>query len=256
MPEILETICSVFILNKYIKGTIIYEIELLGNSSSKFLFNNNLFPSKIEEIDYKGKLIIVKLNNNHSILIHCGLFGFLSFIKLPYSRLKLNLGSLQLYYNDKRNFGYVKLTRNDEVIKKLSKLGICCDSLTNLEKLNTNSNMNIASFLLDQKKISGIGNYLRAEILHNAKIHPLSITKNINKQYLINAIFETYNSFLKQINYNLFNKDILLFKKYNFSIYKQKLCSHGCIVEKLKLNNRYLYWSPQCQNSTNLPLKN
>ena len=55
--------------------------------------------------------------------------------------------------------------------------------------------------MMDQTQLSGIGNYLKAEILYDVGLSPLNIIENIPQQY----IKKLYNSSIKLINksYNL-----------------------------------------------------
>jgi len=62
-------------------------------------------------------------------------------------------------------------------------------------------NKQICDYLLDQKRISGIGNYLRSEILYRSRIRPDRSLKNLSDEELellriesIKTVRESYDS--------------------------------------------------------------
>lgn len=128
-----------------------------------------------------------------------------------------------LYFNDYRKMGFVEITESLEGYFK--KNGPCLMTAALIEKgdLNANDadtdyatidiwnkcvsnnrlkNKNIGEFLMEQKYVSGIGNYLRAEILYRCKISPFRELKDITeteKKTLYKVIIDTiYESYIKQ----------------------------------------------------------
>lgn len=86
----------------------------------------------------------------------------------------------RIYYYDQRNFGTLKFCLSrQELMNKLSSLGpdILQLETTTVDALVTilqaqRPTLNICRLLMDQSKISGIGNYLLAEGLYRANIDP------------------------------------------------------------------------------------
>lgn len=144
----------------------------------------------ITEIDAKGKKIIFMLEDEEGtepvfLVSSLMMEGKWIWEKEKHSNLSLELESIEgknrsLYFNDSRHFGTIEIAFGEEaLLKRLSDIGP--DLLTNditdeewLKKIrNTRlKNKKIGLYLMEQKYFSGIGNYLRAEILYAAKISP------------------------------------------------------------------------------------
>jgi len=133
-------------------------------------------------IHSKGKFIWFDVNKENYIWITLGLTGNLSQTKNSYSRLRFTFAKKSIYFNDMRNFGTVKFifgsTATAKLDKKLKSLGfdithkkITSSILSKILKGSKNIKsgipdfMPIAKFLLNQSKIAGVGNYIRAEVI-------------------------------------------------------------------------------------------
>ncbi len=93
----------------------------------------------------------------------------------------------KIYYRDARNFGTLIFSLSaDELDKKLASLGadMLVEDTTEemfLEAMNkSKQNRNICKFLMDQSKLSGVGNYILAEGLYRARIDPFASLEEIN----------------------------------------------------------------------------
>lgn len=93
----------------------------------------------------------------------------------------------KIYYRDPRNFGTLIFSLSAlELENKLASLGP--DMLDNnttedvfLEAMNKSTQKrNVCKFLMDQSKISGVGNYILAEGLYRARIDPFASLDEIN----------------------------------------------------------------------------
>jgi uracil-DNA glycosylase len=85
----------------------------------------------------------------------------------------------RIYYHDPRSFGTLKFcTSRMELAAKLAALGpdILSDTFTEADFVSivnsTRPSTNICRFLMDQSKVSGVGNYLLAEGLYKANVDP------------------------------------------------------------------------------------
>ena len=155
----------------------------------------HLFPQKavdvILEWNCKGKFMYVLLDDGdrghtepdfqRSIWISLGMSGL--FVSEAAHKLDnrharwymelLDLDSLNkkcIYYHEQRNFGTLRFSLSREALaEKLQSLGpdLLCENTTTNDFINIISaqrpQTNICKFLLDQSKISGIGNYILAE---------------------------------------------------------------------------------------------
>lgn len=148
---------------------------------------------KITAVERRAKLLIFRLSGKENLVLHLRLAGQLVLSKPdsphdPYLHavLKLSDGRTarsgprfkwELRFNDSRKFGYINLVESDAKLAKLvSRYGPePLDDLTEekFAEILGKSRRRIKDLLLDQKKISGIGNIYANEALWLARVHPL-----------------------------------------------------------------------------------
>lgn len=176
------------ILHKNITGLKVIKGRYLKKpieGVSEFLKN---LPTKVNDIKSKGKFLYITFNNGFYLMVTFGLKGGFDTQKNGSERVEFMTEIGPLYYIDQRNFGTLKFTNSiDIVLKKLNEIGDdIMDKNTSLDIFKTNirnkKNLKkqIAIVLLDQKYISGIGNYLRADGLYLAGISPFRNVEDIN----------------------------------------------------------------------------
>jgi formamidopyrimidine-DNA glycosylase len=122
-----------------------------------------------------------------------------------------------------------------------------------------NLDKKIGNILINQKIISGIGNYLRADILWLSKINPFKKVKNLSEQELEyifnNSKILTWGIYDEKIalKLNIINKNTKLPAKYNrlFFIYLQDKDIYGNKVIKKELyegsQKRFIHYVPNIQ---------
>jgi len=170
-----------------------------------------------------------------------------------------------LYFYDMLSFGTFKVITNiDELNKKLKKLGPdIMDLDTNfylfLERLRKYDDKIIGIVLMNQKCISGIGNYLRADILWLSQISPFRLVKKITDDELYkiyyNARLLTYGDYDrdKAIILGIIKKRDKIPKDYerDFFVYDQEEDIYGNKVIKEELyegsQKRYIYYVKKLQ---------
>jgi DNA-formamidopyrimidine glycosylase len=183
MPEGPEVLDYYNFIEPLLRNKILNSFDILsGKYLKKDLVNLCVFkeklPSKIKDIIVKGKTIFITLDNKHSLVITHGMSGYWSDDEEKHSRVKFSLSEVsELFYVDPRNFGTIIISLNEEELYfRQNKLGpyVLNDSLTFdtfYSRINKKPKSKIAVALLDQNLISGIGNYLRCDILWYAKIN-------------------------------------------------------------------------------------
>lgn len=174
----------------------------------------NALPLKLINVKTKGKFIYWELENGFYLLNTLGLSGGWSYKKnstsqyqmpklleyidkskievyllksLDHLNVEFIFGHEKLVFFDMLSFGTLKIIKNHEtLLSKLNTIGPdIMDETTTLEifkskiKSNTNFNKSIGIVLLNQKLISGIGNYIRADALWLAKINPFKLVKKM-----------------------------------------------------------------------------
>jgi formamidopyrimidine-DNA glycosylase len=288
MPELPEVETIRRDLSEKIVGARIVSVELkdkkLGEAKN---FAKFLVGQKISAVERIGKLLILKISAKQFLLIHLKMTGQLVFEdkeeliagghefakgsvleeiggKLPnkYTRFILNFaGDKKLFFNDTRRFGYVKLVDNNELIAIKSRFGI--EPLQNnftlpaLKKIFAGRRVPVKSILMDQQKISGIGNIYASEILFAARIKPTRLAESLTAQE-ITKIFQTAKAILKNAikhrgttfsdyvdasgNKGGFSK---LLKVYERAGESCQVC--GGKIENIKISGRSTYYCPKCQ---------
>jgi len=144
-------------------------------------------PHHILSVDCKGKFIYFELEDGTCLFSTLGMSGNWTNKPDKYSRIKFRLHTDDLlYYNDQRNFGTFKWTNAEALTKKLASLGP--DPLQDTIYISEfkdrllAKDRTMAETLMDQSVFSGIGNYLKAEILWCARISPHRKTSELTDE--------------------------------------------------------------------------
>ena len=246
-------------------------------------------PLKVIDIKTKGKFLYFILEKDFFIFSTLGLSGgwtyksnssknyefpqLLDYIPnekmIQYKKTVLNHLNVvfettkgSVYYYDTLSFGTLKVVNKiKELENKLKSLAPdIMDKTTTYTVFNNqikkikNNEKEIGLALMDQKVISGIGNYLRSDILWLSKISPFrkikDLTNNDLKKIYKNAKLLTlgeynFNSAIKTKNVKKTNK---LPKNYgrDFFVYKMKEDIKGNPIIKIPLYTgkikRFIYW--------------
>jgi DNA-formamidopyrimidine glycosylase len=258
------------------------------------LINNT--PMTIMSIDSKGKFLWFKLKDSNDKIIYLmntfGLTGRWSFRLDKNSRFKMVIQSntqpkkkYSLYYTDPRNFGTIEFTDKEDIVqKKLDRLApdILKNEMSNMDLVRmlkhyrdtSRKDKNLVKILMDQEAIvSGIGNYLVAEILYDAKLNPhrglddltddeiLNLAKSmrrISKQaYYNNAsgYMEHFKQFMKthssRVDSGIFpnyHSDVKSKKKFEFKVYQKKKDPNDNEVQNDEIiKGRTIHWVKEVQ---------
>lgn len=244
-------------------------------------FLNNV-PTKVTDINTKGKFMYITFDNGFYLMVTFGLTGGWDIQKNGNERIELLTNKESLYYLDQRNFGTFKFTKSiDKINEKLNEIGndiMEKNTTFDIFKTNIKNKKNlekqIAIILLDQKYISGIGNYLRADGLYLAKISPFRTVENITDVEML-TLYDNLR-YLSYLHYNLkegINQGIIkhsnsdknkpdpkkyLLVKYTkkglyhndkkpYIIYRQDRDLFGEEIVTDDLNKRTIYWVPTRQ---------
>lgn len=171
------------------------------------------------------------------------------------SRKKELITPISFY--DMRNFGTLKFCLNlSELDAKLDSLGFdwldefsqpTLSDFLALSKQAARYKRPLAVFLMDQKKTSGIGNYILSEVLFKTSIHPNATCEALNQEAwedLYHAIKSTIQeSYASQSPYAT-----AAYKEFSFSIYAQKFTPSGAVVVRsVGTHKRTVHWDPNVQ---------
>jgi len=168
-----------------------------------------LVGASVVEVGRRAKVLLIELSSKYSLVIHLKMTGQLVFRsdkqrfgaghpnaslvgELPDKSTRVTLtfsdGS-QLFFNDQRKFGWVRLLPTAEVVnldffKKVGPepLSDDFDWRQMKERLVRRKNTTIKAALLDQTVIAGVGNIYADESLWGAKLHPSTLVKDVSSQ--------------------------------------------------------------------------
>ena len=281
MPELPEVETIRIGAKKKLVGKTIKSIEV----KVQRLFKGNcsdIINSRIIDIKRVGKVLQVLLNNNQSILIHLKMTGQLVYqpkdkkiscavgghmqkaygSNLPHKHTHIiytfSDGS-KLYFNDLRKFGWNKVILSKDKDKFLGPDKFGPEPKTKEFNINYlkkifQTNKKIKEVLIDQQKISGMGNIYSNDALYWAGILLDRIAKSLN------------NSEIKKLK-NSIEKVISLGLKYGGSsentyvniegkrgkymdmtaTYQQKTDPKGHLLKRQKIGSRSAFYCGLCQ---------
>lgn len=257
MPELPEIKLTVNQLNKYLKGAEI--LRITGDGRYKGQQFKIKLPLKIISIQHKGKFIYWTLDNGEYIFNTLGLSGHWSTSKEP------NV-SIELYYKKGNTLGklylidqlhYATFSIQSDLEAKLKQLGpdmLETDYETFKTQLDKYPDELIGSALMNQRIISGVGNYIRAEALYKSKLSPYRKIKDISDSQM-RILYKSIVDIIKA-SYKAGGASVTFYKNINGKegTYENKMSVYGHEIDKLgnpvkheKLDDRTIYWVPAIQ---------
>ena len=167
-----------------------------------------------------------------------------------------------LYYNDLRQFGWIKIVQSSKLkdqsfFKDLGPEFFKDLTLEKFQQIVSKSNLAIKVLIMDQKKMSGVGNIYANDALFEAKIDPRRKAKELSEA----EIKKLYDAILKVLKKGLESGGASELSYVNvlgqeggyqkhFLVYGRegercKKC--GGEIKKIKLGGRGTYFCPKCQ---------
>jgi len=307
MPENVEVaIIAQYLLEKLKKYKLTSMMVLSGRYTHGALEGDDLLtlngPFKISDINSKGKFMWFTLLNNKKsdifIMNTLGLTGEWGFEKgistrIAFTFVHSNGREKTLYYSDQRNFGTIKITSDiNDLMKKTNKLApdalktkftdeeFYNETLEFINKYPKQKNKEIVKILMEQDVgkgiLSGIGNYLSADILNFAQISPHRKLNSLSEdeiydlghaikyttklayynnttgymQTMLNYVEKHRNDILDKKLPN-YHSDIKLQKNaiFSFRVYQQDHDPDGNpVIGEEIIKGRRTYWAPLSQH--------
>lgn len=290
MPELPEVETIRMGLEKYLVGHKIVGVDV---KLAKMVTGNtaHVIGAKVKAIRRAGKGLIIDLDNDYSIAIHVKLTGQLIYRgpnapkvvhlskskvgsvpnKFTHVTFTLDRGGV-LYYNDFRQFGWIKIVKEDEVAKLpfFKELGPEF-TLPNLKstpaqkkltrqmfvEILSKSAAPVKAVLMDQQKMGGVGNIYANDGLYLAGIDPRRKAKSLSDVEM-KKLYESLLEVLKRgLTYGGASELAFVdalgqegnYQKY-FLVYGQEdeACpNRNGIIRKIKLGGRGTYFCEKCQ---------
>jgi len=265
MPELPEVETIRLGLEERLSGALIKTIDIRDQKLTRGQVDL-LTMRKLVENNYlikfgrHGKNLLFFLSNDMILFWHLGMTGGFKiseiYEELPHLRAYLETDKGYLLYSDIRRFGKVG------VVKSVNELRKGIDPFEDnylyesFYKLLASSKA-IKSFLLDQEKISGIGNIYADEILWKAKILPNRPASSLfpdETKRLFNIIPIVLREAIKYrgttiSDYRDINSDRGEYSEMLKVYGKEGKPCNECqgIIKKIKLGGRSSYFCPDCQ---------
>lgn len=215
-------------------------------------------PLKVKSVNCKGKFIWWEFENSDlSMWNTLGMSGWWYHQDYKHNNLSFKIGHSFIHFNDVRNFGTIKICTKNNLEKKLNCLGPDVLQDDNLEEFKKRLNRKrkdtyIGSALMDQKVISGVGNYLRADILYVSKISPFREIQKL-KEKEIELLYKNCRLISERAfkiqNNQKFENDLIhpsMGERF-FFIYSKDKDIKGNKVITAKLGTRTVHWVPKVQ---------
>ena len=270
MPELPEVETIKKQLGKYLVGHKILSVDV----RVKKIFPKNqekLVGAKIKGTRRFGKVLVVDLDNGFSFLVHLKLTG-----QLIYSSPKLRNESSKfthvifnldknacLLFNDSRKFGWIKVEKTSEVereafIKKLGPEPLRDLTLKKFRIILASSRRPIKVFLLDQAKISGVGNIYDNDALWLARILPQRPANSLNAKEAKKLYLAVNEVLQRGLKYEGASDQWYLTAEGKKGSYQDHFLVYGrqgelCLncrkekIRKVRLGGRGTYFCPKCQ---------
>jgi formamidopyrimidine-DNA glycosylase len=164
-----------------------------------------MLQSNVIAVRRRAKVLLIDLSSHYSVVIHLKMTGQLVYVgetrfgaghpndslvnALPDKSTRVTIeffDTSQLYFNDQRKFGWMKLIATAEVpdmdfMRRVGPEPLEAD-FTPAQfsaRFKRRTNTSIKAALLDQSVVAGVGNIYADESLWGAKIHPKRLVKTI-----------------------------------------------------------------------------
>jgi formamidopyrimidine-DNA glycosylase len=186
MPELPEVETIRRHLAPHVEGRTLRRLEVLDERWTRPLAGVEVAAAvegrRVERLGRRGKYLIWELAGDVYLLQHLRMTGTLLLDPLgapPHTRVWLRLDGHDLAYTDPRRFGTGELAlgraAHDAFFAARLGLEPFDEEFTtaHLHALARTSRAPVKAFLLDQKRIAGVGNIYADEALYRARIHPL-----------------------------------------------------------------------------------
>lgn len=267
MPERAEVACVASEINDKLSGTILQKVIIYPRAKEKRL-NELVIGSILLGVISYGKKIIFNfqlpdgtITKMVSSLGMVGRWDWNTNINHIHCVFTFNKGNemIEATYSDYRYFGsniYCP-TPNcfNEILSKLGPDIMSNDfTLQAFQQIAKKSpRAKIVSWLSNQAKMAGIGNYLRTEILYEARLHPNRLVKSLTYEeitILHQSIIKIIDIAKKHVGLTISTYTTPSGQRgsYPTKIYQQKTDPRGDNVNKIKVNGQTVFFVEGYQN--------
>jgi len=258
--------------------------NVLVNKPKLFVGNpQKIIGLRVLRVMRRAKMIIIDLENDQHLLIHLKMSGQLIYAdkfgqyggghpippsnipvpnKFTHIIIEFSNGS-KLYYNDIRQFGWIKILTKKKLEDELKKLGP--EPLTEeftpekfRENLFIHNKSKIKPTLMDQSVVAGVGNIYACEACFMARIDPRRQIKSLTTQEIKSLFCAIKKVLALAIKYRGTSADAYVtLEGRKGDYYNRRLvynregeqCPNNCggKITKIMLAGRGTYFCPMCQ---------
>jgi formamidopyrimidine-DNA glycosylase len=272
MPEGPEVKTITVGLDEELKGKTLYSIEFSEKgkyrekSPSNFLTIEKCLPAKIKSVRCKGKFIIFMFKSEEGKVFYMGnslgMSGIWAFSEKQqkHTCMTMLVGKEKIQFIDQRHFGCVHFYPDSEKLQeKLNTIGpdflntgITLKKFS--ERIKKKGKRVINDVLMDQSVVSGVGNYIKSEVLYRSKISPRRKIDTLDEKD-ISRLYDSISDIMeKSYKYNGMSQENYVTlegeegKYVNFLlVYRKKKDPKGNNVKAEKMKGRTTYWVPEIQ---------
>jgi len=259
MPELpeVETLCRQ--LRQVIVGARIRKTRIID---SKLGTIEGIEGKQVCEVNRYGKALAIELEGDLSLVLHFRMTGRLLWQNngnglLPHTRLVVSFLQGRLVLIDPRRFATVTVHKKGNGIPSGSDPLEGCNP-THLWNSAQHSTLPIKSFLMDQRRLRGIGNIYACEILYHARMDPWRKVNTLSPDEWKEIVEATGKILIRAIACrgtsvsdwrDLFGREgehqnyLSVYLREGAACYK---C--GKEIKRQKLNGRGTYYCPTCQH--------
>ena len=186
MPELPEVETIRRHLAPHVEGRLLDAVEILDERWCRPLAPAEVVFAVegrlVERLSRRGKYLVWELEDDLFLLMHLRMTGTLLLDPVPpprHARVRLVLGGHELIFDDPRRFGTGELALGPEALAAFFDARLGVEPLAReftaeyLHALARTSRAPVKAFLLDQKRVAGVGNIYADEALFRARVHPL-----------------------------------------------------------------------------------
>jgi formamidopyrimidine-DNA glycosylase len=275
MPELPEVELVAQSLNGLVANWRIIAAELLRqrlapfNSSADFA--ERLSDSKINLVRRRGKHILFDLDNGQTLVAHLRMSG--RFMLLPVDRENPKYTHAAFYFEnesrlifqDQRHFGFMRVVETENLFETKELKSLAPEPFSDefnrkyFREVLKRSKKSLKEFLLDQTKVTGLGNIYASEAMFLARVNPQTPANKISARKA-SVLFEKIREVLREsiahgstLNVNPENIDASYYGggyTNGWRVYNRE--KEACVkcrtaVERLKQAGRSTYFCPKCQ---------
>ena len=243
-----------------------------------------LVGASVTAVRRRAKVLMIDLSTQYSLVVHLKMTGQLVYVgsderfgaghpndslvnALPDKSTRVTLSfadGSQLFFNDQRKFGWVKLLPTAEIPRLPFMLKVGPEPLAATftadmfaERFARRGRTNIKAAILDQSVVAGVGNIYADESLWGAKIHPKRLVATITPEEfeaLYTDLREVMNLSIEKggsSNRNYVNAEGKRGSYMDFArVFRREglPCPRcGTTIEKLRVAGRGTHICPHCQ---------